>query len=485
MAHVLVVPFPSQGHMNPLVQFAKALASKGVDTTLVITRFIARTACVDARPAMVETISDGHDEGGVASAASLGEYIEKQKAAGSASLAALIEARAAAGSGSSGRPGPFTCVVYDSFEQWVLSVARQMGLPAVPFSTQSCLVSAVYYYVSQGRLVVQPPTSGDGAVTRSEALEGLPEMERSEFPSFVFDDGPYPMIAELALKQFAEEGKDDLVLFNSFEELESEVLAGLTNHMKARAIGPCVPLPVDDADFVGRITYGANLLNPEDACIKWLDTKARGSVAYVSFGSFASLGAAQTEEIARGLLAAGKPFLWVVRATEEAQLPRDILDDATASGAALIVRWSPQLDVLAHQAVGCFLTHCGWNSSLEALSFGVPMVAMGLWTDQPTNSLNVERAWGAGVRAHRDADAGMFLRGEVERCVRTVMDEGDGASAARKAAGKWREKARAAVAPGGSSDRNMDEFVEFVRAGTAEKWKALVLEGSEPAGPEM
>ncbi|TVU45601.1 hypothetical protein EJB05_05091, partial [Eragrostis curvula] len=474
MGHVLVVPFPGQGHVNPMLHFAKALASNGVHTTFVTTCFIARTADVDAWPATVATISDGHDEGGFASAASVGEYLEKQRAAASASLAALVEAHASS-------PAPFTCIVYDSFEQCVPPLARRMGVPAVPFSTQSCAVSAVYCCVNRGRLDVPPAAAkGDGGcVPKSEAVEGLPEMERTEFPSFVFDEGAYPMLTKLALNQFDHVGKDDLVLFNSFEELESEVLDGLRNHMNARCVGPCVPLPAADTNSAAHITYGANLLNPDDACIKWLDTKAQGSVAYVSFGSFASLGAAQTEELAYGLLAAGMPFLWVVRATEESHLPSGLLDEATASGAAMIVRWSPQLEVLAHRAVGCFVTHCGWNSTLEALSFGVPMVALGLWTDQPMKALNVERAWAAGVRARRDAAAGMFLRGEVERCVRAVMVGGGEASR------KWRDKACAAVAPGGSSDRSMDELVAFVRAGAAEKRKALVLEGSEPAGAEM
>jgi UDP-glucose:(indol-3-yl)acetate beta-D-glucosyltransferase len=220
--HVLVVPFPGQGHMNPMVQFAKRLASKGVATTLVTTRFIQRTADVDAHPAMVEAISDGHDEGGFASAAGVAEYLEKQAAAASASLASLVEARASSADA-------FTCVVYDSYEDWVLPVARRMGLPAVPFSTQSCAVSAVYYHFSQGRLAVPPGAAADGsdggagAAALSEAFLGLPEMERSELPSFVFDHGPYPTIAMQAIKQFAHAGKDDWVLFNSFEELETEV----------------------------------------------------------------------------------------------------------------------------------------------------------------------------------------------------------------------------------------------------------------------
>ncbi|CAO1943747.1 unnamed protein product [Urochloa humidicola] len=479
MAHVLVVPMPVQGHMNPMVQFAKRLASKGVATTLVTTRFIARTSTVEASPAAVEAVSDGHDEGGFASAASLGEYLEKLEVAMVESLATLIEARASSSS-SSPAAQCFTCIVYDSYGEFVPSLARRMGLPAVPFCTQSCAVSAVYYYFSRGKLTVPDGADGGSGGARSKALEGLLEMERSEFPSSVFDGEPYPIVVESALKQFDHVGKDDWVLFNSFEELESEVLAGLSKYMKARAVGPCMPL--SDAG-TGRITYGANLRKPEDACIKWLDTKAANSVAYVSFGSLASLGAAQMEELARGLLATGKPFLFVVGATDEGDLPRHLLDAPAASGTAMIVRWCAQLEVLAHPAVSCFVTHCGWNSTLEALSFGVPMVALGMWTDQPTNALYIDVAWGAGARGRRDV--GLFTRGEVERCVRAVMDEGKGAAAKREAAREWREKARAAVAPGGSSDRNLDEFIEFVRAGAVDKSMALVLEETQAAGSEM
>ncbi|BAF12878.1 indole-3-acetate beta-glucosyltransferase [Oryza sativa Japonica Group] len=504
MAHVLVVPYPSQGHMNPMVQFARKLASKGVAVTVVTTRFIERTTSssaggggLDACPGVrVEVISDGHDEGGVASAASLEEYLATLDAAGAASLAGLVAAEAR---GAGADRLPFTCVVYDTFAPWAGRVARGLGLPAVAFSTQSCAVSAVYHYVHEGKLAVPAPEQ-EPATSRSAAFAGLPEMERRELPSFVLGDGPYPTLAVFALSQFADAGKDDWVLFNSFDELESEVLAGLSTQWKARAIGPCVPLPAGDG-ATGRFTYGANLLDPEDTCMQWLDTKPPSSVAYVSFGSFASLGAAQTEELARGLLAAGRPFLWVVRATEEAQLPRHLLDAATASGDALVVRWSPQLDVLAHRATGCFVTHCGWNSTLEALGFGVPMVAMPLWTDQPTNALLVERAWGAGVRARRgDADAddaaggtaAMFLRGDIERCVRAVMDGEEQEAARARARGearRWSDAARAAVSPGGSSDRSLDEFVEFLRGGSGadagEKWKTLVWEGSEAAASEM
>jgi UDP-glucose:(indol-3-yl)acetate beta-D-glucosyltransferase len=215
MAHVLVVPMPGQGHINPMVQFAKKLVSKGVAATLVTTRFIARTARIDAGQVQLDAISDGHDDGGFSSAASPEEYMQKLEVAGSASLAELIRARALSGH-------PFTCVVYDSFLRWAATTARAMGLPAVPFSTQSCAASAVYHYVNEGKLHV-PAAGGE----KSAALAGLPEMERREFPTFVFGDGPYgyASLTVPALTQFAEEDEDDWVLFNSFEELEGEVSA--------------------------------------------------------------------------------------------------------------------------------------------------------------------------------------------------------------------------------------------------------------------
>lgn len=209
MANVLLVPYPCQGHINPMLHFAKRLASKAVPATLVVTRFIARTARFDAGPVRVESISDGHDEGGLPSAASVDAYVERLESSGSASLAALIE------------EGHFTHVVYDSFMHWVARTARGLGLPAVPFSTQSCAASAVYHYVNSGLLDVPPP--GDLG-TRSEPYAGLPGLERWEFPSFVFHDGPYPALTAPALAQFADRDAGDWVLLNSFDELEYEVV---------------------------------------------------------------------------------------------------------------------------------------------------------------------------------------------------------------------------------------------------------------------
>ena len=123
----------------------------------------------------------------------------------------------------------------------------------------------------------------------------------------------------------------------------------------------------------------------------------------------------------------------------------------------MLVSWSPQLEVLSSQAVGCFLTHCGWNSTFEALSLGVPMVGMPQWTDQSTNAKYVEDVWKVGVRV-RVGENGVVRREEIELCVRKVMEEESGKEI-RINAKKWKELAVEAVLQGGTSDVNINEFV--------------------------
>ena len=163
-------------------------------------------------------------------------------------------------------------------------------------------------------------------------------------------------------------------------------------------------------------------------------------------------------ELATGLKQSGCFFLWVVRETETDKIPKNYVEEIGEKG--LIVSWSPQLEVLAHESVGSFLTHCGWNSTLEGLSLGVPMIGMPHWTDQPTNAKFVEDVWKVGVRVKAEGD-GFVRREEIVRCVGEVM-EGEKGKEIRKNAEKWKMLAKEAVAEGGSSDKSIDEFVSMV-----------------------
>ncbi|KAF8407959.1 hypothetical protein HHK36_007099 [Tetracentron sinense] len=227
-------------------------------------------------------------------------------------------------------------------------------------------------------------------------------------------------------------------------------------------IGPMVPSTYLNDRIKGDKGYGANLWEPtRDECLKWLETKPTKSVIYVSFGSIAELEPKQMQELAMGLKGTGKHFIWVLKDSEHRKLPDGFEDSVEESG--LLVTWCVQLEVLAHQATGCFITHCGWNSTLEGLSLGVPMVAVPQWTDQPTNAMFAEDVWRVGVRAKVDEN-GIVGREEFQFCIREVM-EGERSGEFKRNACKWSELAKEAIGEGGSSEKNIDIFVEHFFSG--------------------
>ncbi|GKE35040.1 7-deoxyloganetic acid glucosyltransferase-like protein [Tanacetum coccineum] len=82
-----------------------------------------------------------------------------------------------------------------------------------------------------------------------------------------------------------------------------------------------------------------------------------------------------------------------------------------------IVNWAPQEDVLAHRAIGGFLTHCGWNSTLESIVQGFPMICWPFYVDQLVNSRFVGEVWNVRIDIKDTCN-----RLTVEKAVRDVMD---------------------------------------------------------------
>jgi len=201
--------------------------------------------------------------------------------------------------------------------------------------------------------------------------------------------------------------------------------------------------------------YGVSLSDPNtEFCIKWLNDKPTGSVVYASFGSMAGLSEDQTQELALGLKDSESYFLWVVRECDQSKLPKGFVE---SSKNGLIVTWCPQLLVLTHEALGCFVTHCGWNSTLEALSIGVPLIAMPLWTDQVTNAKLIADVWKMGVRAV--ADEKEIVRSEtIKNCIKEIIETEKG-NEIKKNALQWKNLAKSSIDEGGRSDKNIEEFV--------------------------
>ncbi|KAI4989071.1 hypothetical protein ZWY2020_036388 [Hordeum vulgare] len=448
--HILLVPYPAQGHLNPILQFGKRLAGHGgVRCTVAATRFVVGSTKPSPGSVHVAVFSDGCDVGGPAELGGhKGPYFQRLEAAGSEALDELLRSEAARGR-------PVRVVVYDTFMPWVAPLARRHGAACAAVLTQTCAVDIVYTHARAGRMPVPVREGGS-----SLELPGLSSrLGAADVPTFLTDtDAHHPSLRDMLMNQFVGLDAVEHVFVNSFFDLEPQEAGYLASTLGARTIGPTVPSAYLDNRLPDDASYGFHLHTPMTAVTKsWLDARPPRSVVYASFGSIVAPGPDQMAEVAEGLRDSGSPFLWVVRATETAKLPEGFAARAAARG-DLIVPWCPQLEVLAHGAVGCFVTHCGWNSTVEALSAGVPMVAVPQWSDQPTNAKYIEDVWRVGVRARPDA-GGVVRRGEVERCVKDVMC-GKGY---RRRASEWREKAKAAVSEGGSSDRNIADFLSKYR----------------------
>lgn len=207
-AHVLVLPLPVQGHISPMLQFAKRLVSRGLKATLATTLHLSKSvpASPSASPSIdIETISDCHGGDGQPQ----GESSEAHRMSGSRTLAELIQKLDCS-------TQPIVAVIYDGFMPWALDVAKQCKKLGVAFFTQTCAVNNVYYHVQRGFLKL-PLSAG------SVEVPGLPPLKPSEMPSFLYKLGSYPGSYDLVMKQFSNVGDADLVLFNTFYELEKEV----------------------------------------------------------------------------------------------------------------------------------------------------------------------------------------------------------------------------------------------------------------------
>lgn len=445
--HVLLLPFPAQGHVNPVLQFGRRLASKGLKVTFATTVYFSKSMHLKNCSFGVELISDGFDETGPFGAASGEIFYSTIKEVGSRTLSDVINRY-------NSDYEPITCLVCDSILPWALDVGKQFGLVTASFYTQPIGVCSIFYHVRNGNLIA-PVEKSATAVT----LPGMPQLAFQDLPSTVTVLEKDSISLDMLCAQFSKTNQADWLLFNSFNQLESEVLKAMGELQSIRTIGPAVPSMYLDNRIEDDKEHSLNMFKPSEIDYnQWLNSKEAGSVLYVSFGSIAQLGEEQMEELTAGIKQSNKHFLWVVREKERSKLPDGFAEEVRNRG--LLLPWCSQLEVLAHEAVGCFLTHCGWNSTMEALSLGVPMVAMPHIWDQFTNAKFIEDVWELGTRVKKD-EMGIVRRGELESRIREVMD-GERRETIRANATRWRKSAMEAVDAGGSSDMNIEEVVASI-----------------------
>lgn len=211
------------------------------------------------------------------------------------------------------------------------------------------------------------------------------------------------------------------IILNTFDDLEHDTIQYLQSILPpVYPIGPLNQLVNRDIDKDGEMgRMGTNLWKEDTKCLDWLDTKSRDSSGvYVNFGSITVMSAKQLVEFAWDLAATGKDFLWVIRPDlvdgDAAVLPPEFL---TTADRRMLVTWCPQEKVLAHPAIGGFLTHSGWNSTLESFCGGVPMVCWPFFAEQQTNCKYCCDEWEVGMEIGGDVK-----REEIHTVVRELMD---------------------------------------------------------------
>lgn len=317
-------------------------------------------------------------------------------------------------------------------------------------------------------------------------VPGLPdriELTRSQLPPFARQKSGLPD------KISKSEEKSAGTLINSFHELEPAYVEYFRNELgkKAWVVGPVSLCNRNVADKAER---GKRASIDEQTCLRWLDGKESDSVVYISFGSLARFAPQQLLEIAHGLEASNHPFIWVVgtifskseggREEEEGNwLPCRFEERLKESNKGLIIRgWAPQLLILEHASVGGFMTHCGWNSTLEGVSSGVPMITWPVSAEQFYNEKLITDVLEIGVRVgsvewmsfnvEKKALVGME---KVEVAVKTLMGGGDEAMKMRRRARELAEKAKRAVEEGGSSYNDADALIEELKLNPVEEGK--------------
>ncbi|XP_056160770.1 gallate 1-beta-glucosyltransferase 84A24 [Syzygium oleosum] len=476
LVHVLLVSFPGQGHVNPLLRLGKRLASKGLLVTFTtpesIGKQMRKASNIGDEPAPVgdgfirfEFFEDGWDED-EPRRQDLDQYLPQLEKVGKVLIPEMIRR-------NSERNRPVSCLINNPFIPWVSDVAESLGLPSAMLWVQSCACFAAYYHYYHGLV----PFPSESAMEIDVQLPCMPLLKHDEVPSFLYPTTPYPFLRRAILGQYKNLDKPFCILMDTFQELELEIIEYMSKISPIKTVGPLFKNPkAPNANVRGDFMKA-------DDCIGWLDSKPAGSVVYVSFGSVVYLQQDQWDEIAYGLLNSGVNFLWVMKPPHKDSgytvltLPEGFLEKAGDKGK--VVQWSPQEQVLAHPAVAAFVTHCGWNSSMEALASGMPVVAFPQWGDQVTDAKYLVDVFKVGVRMCRgEAEDKLITRDVVEKCLLEAT-VGEKAAEMKRNALKWKAAAEAAVAEGGSSDRNIQAFVDEVKRRSVEV--ALAKRGKSAA----
>ncbi|XP_058069116.1 anthocyanidin 3-O-glucosyltransferase 5-like [Magnolia sinica] len=460
--HVAILPSPGMGHIIPLLEFGKRLATlNGFHVSL----FIPTTDASAAQSHFFRSINLPQGLHII--------HLPPANVSGLIPTDATIETRLSIiiresvptlRSALADLALP-TILVVDIFGTDAFSIAEELNIPKYVFFTSTAMLLAFLMYLPKldvevtGEYVhLQEPVRIPGCkpIKIENLVDALQDRKNDRYGWMLHHARQYRMAQG--------------ILVNTCEGLEPRTIKALREDPILRKI------PTPSVHPVGPIIQSeAPLLSGKD-CLMWLDRQPDESVIYVSFGSGGTLSAEQMTELAWGLELSRQPFLWVVRPPSgneksatyftsggRCNHPSEYLPDGFLTrnrGIGLVVpSWGPQREILSHKATGGFLTHCGWNSTLESIVYGVPMIAWPLYAEQKLNASTLTEELKVAVRPIVLPEKEGVGREEIKRVVRLVMDVEDG-KALRGRVKEVRDSVLKGLDEGGSSYNSLSHVVD-------------------------
>ncbi|WOL08712.1 hypothetical protein Cni_G17465 [Canna indica] len=466
-SHVVCMPAPAQGHMNAMLKLAEVLHSKGFFITFVNSEFNHKRILKSRGPSALDglsdfrfaTIPDGLPPSDPDKNQDIPSLCASIRRTCSTPFRKLLTAL---NNTCSGVP-PVTWVVSDFITSFTLDATTEMAIPNVFFCPVSaCAFMGFFYYKELMEKGIGPLRSEEDRTNGylDTIIDWIPGMTSKlrlkDLPSFLWTTNKDDIMLNFVKDETQASLQATAILFNTFYELEGLVLDALSSMLPP--VYDIGPLPLLSWNLPnGPLTSlgGVNVWREDPSCMKWLQEKEPGSVLYVNFGSLAVLTSSQFTEFAWGIANSGYEFLWVARSDlvegETAILPKEFL--LKTNGRSFITSWCSQEEVLSHAAIGGFLTHCGWNSILESICAGVPMICSPYFADQQTNCKYLCSDWGIGLEVNEEV-----RREEVEMLIREVM-EGDKGKEMKRKVLEWKERAVKVAKPGGASWKNLERMI--------------------------
>ncbi|XP_059430955.1 UDP-glycosyltransferase 76E2-like [Corylus avellana] len=444
---VVLVPAPFQGHINPMLQLGSILHSNGFSITVVHAQYNSPKPSSHPDFSFL-SLPDTSTDRKMSRDDELVPFVSQLNAKCKARFRECLADQVMMSRQQGKTDDAIACIIYDEVMHFSEETAKDLNLPSIILRTGSAS-----HFLTRSALVQLIKTEGHLPFLEFRSHDLVPEL----YP-LRFKDLPHSIFKNLdKLLQIVSEASDN----KTYSAIIHNTTACLENSSLAKIQQQC-QVPIFSIGPMHKIASASSssLWEEDNSCLAWLDKQSCNSVIYVSLGSLAFMDAKELVEMAWGLVNSQQPFLWVVRpgSVHGAEwieiLAKCFKENIDERG--YIVKWVPQKKVLAHDAVGGFLSNCGWNSTLESICEGVPMICRPCFGDQGVNARYVSHIWKVGLELESELE-----RGKIEKAVRRLLVDEEGKEM-RKRAKNLKDIVELCTREGGSSNNSLKELIEMI-----------------------